>query len=70
MSDTARLALVGAREFVVRATRTTNPEGERAARIVQLIDRALAEFAPTPTTPAPEERWEFPEAKVIPAEEE
>lgn len=65
-SDAARLALAGAREYVVRAARTDT----RAAQIVQLIDRALEELAPKPAAPAaPEERWDFPEPKLSMPEE-
>lgn len=67
MSDLARLALAGAREYVVRATRTTDPiAGERAQKIVTLIDRALVEMRPEPApVPAAEEPWEFPEPKIL-----
>lgn len=57
MTDTVRLALAGAREYVVRAARTD----PRAGQIVMLVDKALASLVPPPPPATAEEPWEFPE---------
>jgi hypothetical protein len=58
----AHLALVGAREYVVRATRTGDQvQAQRAQRIVDLIDRAVAEFKVEEVkSQEPESQWEPP----------
>lgn len=58
----AHLALVGAREYVIRATRDHNlGQAARAQRIVDLIDKAIAEFKVEEVRPEETESpWEPP----------
>lgn len=61
-TETARLALAGAREYVLQATRTGNAgQAQRATRVLALVDQALEAMRPAPPPAAAEEPWEFPE---------
>lgn len=58
--STARLALAAARPYVSAAVNTGG--GRQAARVLELVDKALAELRPDTSAPAPapEGEWQPP----------